>query len=262
LVMRGNTPKGGGANTERYLVMLDGTKLVPWDEPGFVQVSGVVIGDDGSAEGPGQFDRSLITSAVDISYTPKQVEVLEIEVPASSAAEIAALQASVDVLQATVDALSAGSGLSAPETRAEVAAALVDYTAPTLADLQGTEAALAALIDALDPLTAAEVAAAVWQASRASPVASTYGAVAEWASVGGQPPPSAADIATAVLDEALAGHQIEDTLGQVLQRVLDILEADVVCVGNTIEIRKTSDDTVLFSKTITGGSTVDVVLEG
>lgn len=79
MVMEGNIPKGGGKFTERYLVLLGGTKIIPWDVDSTVAVTTTLIGDDGSAEGPGQFDRSGTASNVDISYSPDQVEVRVIE---------------------------------------------------------------------------------------------------------------------------------------------------------------------------------------
>ena len=79
IVMRGREVKdaASGTFTERYLVMLRGTKFIPWDADSQISVTTTLIGEDGSPEGAGQFDRSAIASNVDIDYRPLQVELIE-----------------------------------------------------------------------------------------------------------------------------------------------------------------------------------------
>lgn len=76
---KGNDPKGGGKFTERYAVLLEGTRIVPYDTTQKLKITGTVITDDGQ-EGIVCFDRSslTITSRVDIDYQPPQVEVIVI----------------------------------------------------------------------------------------------------------------------------------------------------------------------------------------
>jgi len=75
----GNVSKGGGKFTERYVTLLDGTRIVPYDSSQNLTITGTIITDDGQ-EGPAAFDKSLLspTTSVDITYVPPQVEVIEV----------------------------------------------------------------------------------------------------------------------------------------------------------------------------------------
>jgi hypothetical protein len=75
----GNEPKGGGKFTERYVTLLLGTRIVPFDTSHELTINGTLITDDGQ-EGIAGFDRSTLspTSIVDINYVPPQVEVIEV----------------------------------------------------------------------------------------------------------------------------------------------------------------------------------------
>ena len=79
LTMRGSVPKNsdGTKRTERYMVLLRGTLIVPYDESHSITIDGTLITDSG-LEGTKCFDRSLLSSdtVVDINYTPKQVELI------------------------------------------------------------------------------------------------------------------------------------------------------------------------------------------
>lgn len=91
---RGAAVKGGGKTTERYVVLLEGTRIVPYNVSHDLTVTGTVITDDGQ-EGISCFDRSPLSSTtrVDINYIPPQVEVITVNisgVPAPTAAENAA----------------------------------------------------------------------------------------------------------------------------------------------------------------------------
>lgn len=79
LSARGNEAKGGGKFTERYVICLQGTRIVPYDISHSLTVTGTIITDDGQ-EGINCFDRSPLTSTtvVDISYVPPQVEVITV----------------------------------------------------------------------------------------------------------------------------------------------------------------------------------------
>ncbi len=73
--------KGGGKYTERYVKLLNGTRLIPYDTSHVLTITGTVISDEGT-EGVDCFDRTSLspTSAVDINYIPVQVEVVTLEV--------------------------------------------------------------------------------------------------------------------------------------------------------------------------------------
>ena len=77
--MSGNVPKGGGKSTERYLSVLEGARIVPYNMTGFLTVTGTVITDDGQ-EGVACFDRSGLSVGVeiDLNYVPPQVEIITV----------------------------------------------------------------------------------------------------------------------------------------------------------------------------------------
>lgn len=76
----GNDVKGGGKFTERFVTLLLGTRIVPFDTSQELTIIGTVITDDG-LEGVSAFDRSSLsaTSNVHINYVPPQVEVIQID---------------------------------------------------------------------------------------------------------------------------------------------------------------------------------------
>jgi len=74
----GNVPKSSSTFTERYVILLEGTLIVPYDTTHTLTITGTIITDDGK-EGVYCFDRSNLTSQVDISYVPKQVEVIVVQ---------------------------------------------------------------------------------------------------------------------------------------------------------------------------------------
>lgn len=75
----GKVPKGGGKFTERYVRCEEGTRIVPYDVTHQITITGTIITDDGQ-EGVACFDKSslTITTSVDISYIPPQVEVITV----------------------------------------------------------------------------------------------------------------------------------------------------------------------------------------
>ncbi len=81
MIAYGNIPKTATSKTERFVMMMDGTRIVPYDTSQVLTVTGTVITDDGF-EGVYCFDRSSLspTTVVDINYQPKQVEVIEVPV--------------------------------------------------------------------------------------------------------------------------------------------------------------------------------------
>lgn len=75
----GNIPKGAGAFTPRYVVLLDGTKIVPYDESLQVNQLGDMITDDPDVD-PTLYDISGLTVAKPIFIKPSEAETIVIEV--------------------------------------------------------------------------------------------------------------------------------------------------------------------------------------
>jgi hypothetical protein len=122
LSARGNDPKGSGKSTERYVVLLSGTRIVPYNVSHTLTITGIIITDDGQ-EGIACFDRTPLsgTTRVDINYVPPQVEVITISTGA--AATIATVQAGLTAQGVTparavnLDALDAAvSSRATPES--------------------------------------------------------------------------------------------------------------------------------------------------
>jgi len=79
MAAKGNDDKGGGTATERYVVLLQGTRIVPYNISHTLTVTGTVITDDGQS-GIACFDRATLsgTTRVDINYVPPQVEIITV----------------------------------------------------------------------------------------------------------------------------------------------------------------------------------------
>lgn len=79
MTAKGYDEKGSGKYTERYVVLLSGTRLIPYDVSHALTVTGTIITDDGQ-EGIACFDRTPLsgTTRVDINYVPPQVEVITV----------------------------------------------------------------------------------------------------------------------------------------------------------------------------------------
>lgn len=83
----GSVPKGGGKATERYLVLLHGTKIIPYNESNTINVLGELITDDQTSP----FDISSITNPIIIKFTPPATEIVYVNTSgqAVNASEIA-----------------------------------------------------------------------------------------------------------------------------------------------------------------------------
>jgi len=79
----GNIPKGAGAFTPRYVVLLDGTKIVPYDEVLRINQLGDMITDDPDVD-PSLYDTSTLTVPKVIFIKPSEAETILIEVGMSS----------------------------------------------------------------------------------------------------------------------------------------------------------------------------------
>ena len=74
----GNVQKTPTTFTERYVVCLEGTRIVPYDIDHTLTITGTIITDEGTG-GIQCFDRTLlsVSTVVDIDYQPPQVEVIQ-----------------------------------------------------------------------------------------------------------------------------------------------------------------------------------------
>lgn len=77
LLMAGNIPKGGGKATPRYMLLIDGTRIVPFDASGVTTVAGEIITDDQSEP----FDFSTLTQPMVVDKQPTDAEIVYIETP-------------------------------------------------------------------------------------------------------------------------------------------------------------------------------------
>lgn len=76
---KGQDPQGNDRYTERYIVLLDGARIVPYDVAQTLTFTGVMITDDGQ-EGLACIDKTPLgaESHLDLNYIPPQVEVIVI----------------------------------------------------------------------------------------------------------------------------------------------------------------------------------------
>lgn len=81
----GNVLKAGVKSTERYVTLLAGTRIVPYDTSHTLTLTGTIITDDGN-EGIDCFNKTLLTlgSNVNINYFPPQVEVITVTIGGSA----------------------------------------------------------------------------------------------------------------------------------------------------------------------------------
>lgn len=77
LKAEGNVPKGAGAFTPRYVVLLEGTKIVPYDEPDQLNQLGDIITDDPDTD-PTLYDISQLTTAKPIFIKPSEAETIQL----------------------------------------------------------------------------------------------------------------------------------------------------------------------------------------
>lgn len=75
----GNIGKTNTTSTERYVMCMSGTRIVPYDTTHQLGITGTIITDD-KQEGLACFDKNslTVTTMVDITYAPKQVEVITV----------------------------------------------------------------------------------------------------------------------------------------------------------------------------------------
>jgi hypothetical protein len=107
MVAIGNDPKGGGKFTSRYLSLLDGVKIVPFDEANTITVTGEVLSEDLSEP----FDYSGLTNPAVVKYQPPDTEIISVGTSGLTPEEGQALidiDANVDAMQIDVTLLYEG----------------------------------------------------------------------------------------------------------------------------------------------------------
>lgn len=75
MVQAGNEPKGGGKFTPRYITLLNGCRVVPYDENILITVTGEAITDNAEVD-PDPFDTTSRTQAVKLYITPPAAEIV------------------------------------------------------------------------------------------------------------------------------------------------------------------------------------------
>lgn len=105
LKAEGNVPKGAGAFTPRYVVLLDGTKIVPFDNTTQINQLGDIITDDPDTD-PLLYDTSTLTVPKVIYIKPSEAETIQLN---SDAIEYSSYNGRV-----TVDTLNGTAGTTYP----------------------------------------------------------------------------------------------------------------------------------------------------
>lgn len=85
----GNEPKGGGRFTPRYLLLLQGAKIVPYDEDAIIDITGEILTDDQTS--PIHFDTLSPGTTILMNYFPPTAEVIQISSGSGLSAEQDAL---------------------------------------------------------------------------------------------------------------------------------------------------------------------------
>lgn len=107
----GNVPKGGGAFTPRYVVLINGTKIVPFDETLGLNQLGDIITDNPDVD-PTLYDTSQLTVSKVIYIKPSEAEVIQLNSPAIEYGEFNE--------QVTIDVINGVAGTAYPIGTARV----------------------------------------------------------------------------------------------------------------------------------------------
>lgn len=75
LMASGNNLKGGGKYTPRFITLLEGTKIIPYDENISIRVSGEAITDNADVD-PELFDTSGRTQPLKLYIEPSEAEII------------------------------------------------------------------------------------------------------------------------------------------------------------------------------------------
>ena len=77
ITTKGNESKGGGKATPRFAILMNGTKIIPYDEEGLITVNGEIITDDADNDATTIVTDGL-TNKVDIFFKPPVAEIIYI----------------------------------------------------------------------------------------------------------------------------------------------------------------------------------------
>ncbi len=75
MVAKGNESKGGGKYTPRYITLLEGARVIPFDENILITVTGEAITDNADID-PDPFDTSTRVNALKLYITPPAAEIV------------------------------------------------------------------------------------------------------------------------------------------------------------------------------------------
>lgn len=84
--------KGPGSYTASYIILLEGTRIVPYDENAAIQVVGEALTDDAETS-PDLFDWSMITQSISIFSVPP----LEASIFYTCALEVEVMQSPIEI---------------------------------------------------------------------------------------------------------------------------------------------------------------------
>ena len=97
--MEGNIPKGGGKATPRFLLLLGGVKIVPYDAVGTTTSTGEIITDDQSDV----FDYTSLTNPLVVNIAAPEAEILYVS---GGNVDLTALTALVEAIKGKTDDLT------------------------------------------------------------------------------------------------------------------------------------------------------------
>lgn len=99
----GNERIGPTTSTPRFTDIQDGVRIVPFDTAHSLLIRGQLISRSEGLAGRDLFDRSSLTSEVDIDYQPPQVEVVQVSSGSGLDAEQDARLTNIDALLSTIE---------------------------------------------------------------------------------------------------------------------------------------------------------------
>lgn len=136
LIYSGNVSKGPGKATERYMTLLNGTRIVPFDTSHILTITGTIITDD-EQEGVACFDRNPLSASteVDINYAPPQVEVITVFIGSGVTAQDK-IDIATAVWSAAIRSLTtSGSASVSAQNITDIAAAVESILSDEIANL-------------------------------------------------------------------------------------------------------------------------------
>ncbi|MFG6101151.1 hypothetical protein U2F10_02785 [Leptothoe sp. EHU-05/26/07-4] len=181
----GNEQIGANKFTPRFTNLASGVKLVPYDVAHSLLIRGTLISTVDALEGRDLFDRSGLSSIVDIDYQPLQVEIITIPTGGALTTQQASQLSNLAATLESIGVFSIASLANAPSGSGGGSATIANQTAilaaianlPTLAemessgplttipDLGGVNTALATIQTALESVAADAKAAKNYSAA-------------------------------------------------------------------------------------------------